>query len=81
MAITPQDVRDLVACTMKDCPLPSVVDVLCATTPDDMDIMFNFIKEHYTEEQIKLGGAEFCDRVQTVNRFFKQHVVGESDGS
>lgn len=80
MALTPQDVRDLVELTMKDCPLPSVADVLCATRPDDMDIMFNFIIEHYTEEQIKIGLAEFLDRVKILNSFYKD-MVGVFDGS
>lgn len=80
MAITPKDIRDLVNCTMKDCPLPSVVDVLCATKPDDMDIMFKFIEEHYTEEQIEIGVVEFCARVKFVNKFY-ENMVGVSDGA
>ena len=70
MAITCKELEDLIQLTMKDCPLPSVVEVLCATKPDDMDIMFNFIKEHYTKEQIEFGVTEFCERVQLMNKLY-----------
>lgn len=70
MAITKDQVMDLVNCTMKDCPLPSVVDVLCSSDEDNWEYMFTFIRTHYTKKQIQEGLEEFHSRVEFVQKLF-----------
>ena len=72
MGITYKELTNLIKLTMIDCPLPSVVDMLCVIGPDDDETvtMLDFIKSHYTREQIKAGIDEYLKRVDFMQTLF-----------
>lgn len=72
MAITRNDIISLIKTTMQDCPLPPVADILEAIGPDDSEAkpMFDFIKSHYTKEQICDGIDEYLKHVESMQRLF-----------
>lgn len=70
--ITHKEVSDLIKITMVDCPLPSVADMLCVVGLDDDEAkaMFDWLKAHYTREQLSEGIAEYRERVRQMNQLF-----------
>ena len=68
--ITNKDLEDLVSITMKDMPLPKVVDLMCCSDDEGYDNMLTFIKAHYTGEEIKAGVDEFLKRIEFMNQLF-----------
>jgi len=70
MAVTMSQFEDLIKTTMVDCPLPSVADMLCSADVDNFDLMVDFIRTHYTKEQIEEGVAEFHTRVEFIQTVF-----------
>ena len=70
--ITHEDACNLVKVTMVDCPLPDVADMLTAIGPGDKEaeIMFDFLKSHYTRGQLRNGIAEYGERVRFMNELF-----------
>ena len=76
MTISREQIDELVGVTMQDCPLPDVADILCFATEEDADIMIEFIKKHYSGEQIKEGSSRYLSRMELVNKIF-----GGKDGN
>ena len=70
MAVTKNDLEEIIKVTMKDCPLPSVVSLLHCATEEDIDIIVAFIKEHYTEEQIKKGAKEYLKHIEFMQQLY-----------
>ena len=70
MAISREQIDELVGVTMQDCPLPPVADVLCSATEEDADIIIKFIKKYYNKQQIKEGIREYLSRMKLINKMF-----------
>jgi hypothetical protein len=68
--ITNKQLEDLVSITMKDMPLPKVVDLMCCPNDEGCDSMLTFIKTHYTKEEIEAGITELLERVEFMNQLF-----------
>lgn len=70
MAVTKNDLEEIIKVTMQDCPLPPVVSLLHCATEEDIDIIITFIKKYYSKKQIKNGANEYLEDIKLAQRLF-----------
>lgn len=64
MGVTQTQLKELIDITLQDLPKVPIEDLLCGVceTKEEVDILINFIKEHYTEEEVLAGLEAYLQR-------------------
>ena len=86
MMVSTKDLEELINTTMKDCPLPSVADLMLVAKEEDSDVFSKFIMEHYSASQINEGLIEINRRIKLMDQLYgltqhsDQNPTDNSDG-